>query len=362
MTTHAVRFRDHEEFHRAALQMIGAGAFAGLVAQLAVGSVTGPLGLALIAGAAGLAAVAPAMRTRPHMVARLVLVALAVAMWSVLDRAGEPAGGLAMFGAGFAASLACGLRGRTFLLAVAGGALVTVFAHHALAQVAVAEELSGAPAWLAAAIAGTAFSMVAVVALLPRHIEVVSDPVAEAYTATRGMHSGEVNELCERGYALWNGSKDALPAGHEHRETLQEGVLRLFGVARSWSQADAEGAQTMASSLVTRLEELDRRIDAANDDVVKEQYTLARGALAQQLEYLQNIGTNRDRVLARMHNYLAAMERLRLAVINRDSAHASREGDVAPLLDDVEALGRDIDLSCEALVEIEGESADRATT
>jgi len=90
------------------------------------------------------------------------------------------------------------------------------------------------------------------------------------------------------------------------------------------------------------------------DSIAKGQYQQAHAALAEQLRYLREIGTARERVVARMHHYLAAMERLRMAVLNHRSADASRlSTEVQPILDDLKDLGREIDCSSEAMGEVE---------
>jgi hypothetical protein len=351
--THALRFRDHQGFHRAALQMAAAGGAAGLVAHLLTGAVTAPLSMALIAGAAVVGAMAPQLWTARELALRGTLIALAAAGLALLPRWGAPAAGLALFGGLFAAALSLGLRGRAFLLAVSGGALIAVLGRHAMAQVAGAQELASLPHWLAAAVAGSVFSVVSVVALVPRHLQLVGDPVGDAYRGVAPSVDGEVKELVDRGYTLWGKAADGLHDDDPHRETLAEGIIRLFAVADRWQRSNPEAAADNAEALSARVGELDRRIEATGDEVARQQYGQARDALAEQLRYLQNIDTSRERVLARMHNYLAAMERLRMALIQRDTVNASRDIDVEPLISDVESLGRDIDLSAEAWQELE---------
>ena len=59
------------------------------------------------------------------------------------------------------------------------------------------------------------------------------------------------------------------------------------------------------------------------------------------------------KVLARLHHYVAAIERLRFAAVNSRSADASRStSELQPLVDELETLGRDLDLSREAWNEL----------
>ncbi len=353
MSSISLRFNDHAEFHRAALHMAGAGAAAGVAGHLITSGVTSPIGVALVGAAAVLAAMVPGSRTGRNLAARGVLVALAGGALALGPRLGGTEVGLGLFGAAMAAAFAWGARGRNLLLAVAGGGVVAVLAHHALTSVATARELSAMPAWLGASIAGTSFAFVSALAVLPRHLRLAHDRVGQRYRELQPRLDGEVRELVDRGHALWTTCADSLPEGDAHRETLEEGVLRLLDTASRWRDADAAAADGSAVSLTERIARLDERIEASTDAVARDQYGQARAALAQQLDYLDSIGQSRERVLARMHNYLAAMERLRLAVIKRDTATASlTPDDVAPLVGDVESLGRDIDACADVLGEM----------
>jgi hypothetical protein len=357
MSNTTVRFCDHEEFHGAALRMAAAGAVAGLVAFLAFGGAATTWGLALVAAAAVFGAIPWALRTNARQLAvRALLVVMAGGALVLITHLGEPTSAVVVFGLLIGAGFACGLRDRKLLVAIAAGALVAVLAREVLTSISSAQQLASLPAWLSATLAGAAFSFVSVVALLPRHLDLVKNPVADAYDGLRNTTNGEVRELVDRAFALWTKSSEELAEGDQHRESLEAGVLRLFDVAHRWNQSAAESAPHLASSLVDRIDGLDKRIAGTDDAVAKEQYELAKSALVEQLRYLKDIGTSRERVLARMHNYMAAMERLRLAVINVESAQASRDpAEVRPLLSDFEELGRDIESCSEALAE-----ADRA--
>jgi len=357
MSNTTVRFCEHEEFHGAALRMAVAGAIAGLVAFLAFGGAATPWGISLIAAGAVFGAMPWALRTNARQLAvRTILVALAGGALVLITHLGEPTSAVAVFALLIGAGLATGLRDRKLLVAIAAGALVAVLAREVLASISTARQLASLPGWLSATLAGAAFSFVSVIALLPRHLDLVKNPVADAYDGLRSTTNGEVRELVDRAFALWSKSSDELAEGDQHRESLEAGVLRLFDVAHRWNQSAAESAPHLAASLVDRIDGLDKRISGTDDAVAKEQYQLAKGALVEQLRYLKDINTSRERVLARMHNYMAAMERLRLAVINVESAQASRDpAEVRPLLSDFEELGRDIETCSEALAE-----ADRA--
>jgi hypothetical protein len=315
MTT-ALRFRDHEGFHKAALAMTTAGAAAGLLGHYVLAWPASPWALLLLAAA--------------------VLAGFALAL-----RGHRSDAGLRMGAAG---------NGVLLALVVAGFALL--LARHAFLSVATAHELAAWPAWLVAMTAGAAFSLVSVLALVPRHVELVHDQVAEAYADVQGKISGEVAELSQRAHDLWVKVQGRLDEGDTNREALETAVLRVLDVARRWRHVEADRPQNLAASLVERMETLEQRIAQTEDEFARTQYEQARAALAEQLRYLKDIGRSRERVVARMHNYVAAMEQLRLAAVNLESTHASQSAqEIHPLVADLEELGKDMDLSAAALAD-----------
>jgi len=300
MTT-TLRFHDHEEFHKAALFMAIGGGLGGLAAHL------------LSSGASP---------------------------WRVVIVAGAAAAGIVLAAGGLGKALT-GLRGRRLLVALAVGAGVFLLARHVLGSIAGARELAELPRWLVATTAGIGFALVSVVALLPRHVHFSKDRVGDAFGAIRRELNGEVRDLSQRGFDLWRLTEGQLAEGDPSRSTLEDAVLRLLETARRWQSVEAAQPHTVAADLVKRMDELDARIEKTGDAVAKKQYQQARAALAEQLRYLEGIGTQRERVLARMHAYLAAMEQLRMAVVNLESTAAASE--LAPLLSDLEEMGREVE-------------------
>jgi len=300
MTT-TLRFHEHEEFHKAALFMAIGGGVGGLAAHfLSAGG--SPWRLVIVAGAA---------------------VAGAVVAAGSVGRALR------------------GLRGKRLLVAIAVAVGVFFLARHVLFSIVSARELGELPRWLVAATAGIGFALVSVAALLPRHLQLRRDRVGDAYGAIRRELNGEVRDLSQRGFDLWRRAEAQLPESDPSRQTLEGAVLRLLETARRWQGVESAQPQTAAAELVDRMDELEGRIARTEDAVTQKQYQQARTALAEQLRYLEGIGTQRERVLARMHNYLAAMEQLRMAVVNLESTTAAQE--LAPLLSDLEEMGREVE-------------------
>jgi hypothetical protein len=354
-----LRFRNHGTFHRAAWQMAGAGALAGLLAFLVFGGAPPASALIIVASAAVLGALAPAQRARgAALAARGGLMAVAALALVLLPRAGEPTAAVAGFAGCFGLALALDARGWRLAIAVGLGALTALLARHAFTSIAASQELASLPGWLVATGAGAAFAFISVIALLPHHLALHRDVIAERYLAMEGSVGGEVRELIDRGYGIWRKAATRLAEGDDNRQTLAEGVQRLFDVAQRWQSIGAERAQGDADALAERIAALDARIEATGDEVARGQYQKARAALVEQLRYLGDIGTSRERVLARMHSYVALMEQLHLAVVNAQSSDASRAAaEIEPLARDLEALGADIDSCADALVDADASAS-----
>ena len=349
----ALRFRNHETFHRAALYLAIAGPLAALLGSALPGGM--PLTVAIATTVAAVAAMAAISGAKPsRMIAGGLVAALGGATLIATSRWGSGNVGPLLFALIVALPFASGLRGRKLMISVVAGAGALLVARYAAMQVMSASELSALPAWGSTALSGLAISAASIFALVPRHIELTHDNVAKVHGQLKGNVSGEIAELVERGNGLWTQTKSELGEDDANREILEEAVLRLMHTAKRWSQADGASKHASADSLVERMEGLEERIEKADDEVVIKQYEQARAALAEQLKYLSGISKNRERVLARMHNYLAAMERLRLAVANLKSTNASREAvDLAPIVENLEELGQDIDSCSTALRELE---------
>lgn len=347
MTT--VRFREHEDFQRAALHMGIAGLCAGLAGHIAgwvfpgLGALTGSVPMALLLGAVAFAATPPRDRASVRALAAIATAALAGALaLELLGRgSGEPTAGAALYGLAFGVVAARGLEGRRRASMMAAAAVAVLTARFVVASFLAAPALAAAPVWAMAAGAGASFGLVAAVGLLPRHLELRCDRVGQAWEAIGGRGTGEIHQILERAVELWRRVDASLEQDSPVRRTIEDSVLRLFEVAGRWRSVEAEGAASSAEALVARMEEIDARIVRSEDPVARGQYEKARAALATQLQYVREIAISRERVVARMHHYLTAMERLRFAVVSHRSADASRlSAEVQPILTDLDVLAQ----------------------
>lgn len=349
-----IRFREHEEFHRAALHMAVAGGLSGLavhVAGLLFPGFGPSWAMAGMVGATAYAAQSPSWRTRVGEMGLTAAAAVAMAVALLLVGARTELG-LAVTAAGFAVVAARGGRRAAATMVAAAGALLLARYVHATFWSAGAA--AGLAPWALAGIGGVAFGFVGVLGLLPRHVDIGASRVEAAYEACRGKLGGEVRELADRAFGVWEKVDKTLEPEAPARRAIEDSVVRLYEVALKWASVESDGARTPADTLVERMDAIEGKIAHTDDAVAKKQYREAHAALAEQLRYLREIATARERVIARMHHYLAAMERLRFAVLNNRSADASRVStEVQPILDDLRDLGSEIDCSSEASYEVE---------
>lgn len=219
-----------------------------------------------------------------------------------------PALGVALFAGALGLLFGRGASGARLWLLVAAGAGAALAARFVLGSLAAFEP---GPAPMAAALSGGAFGAVAVLGVLPRHISVTQ------------RVRGEVDQLLARARALLTASERA---GDDVtvREAIRGEVARLDEVAGRWRELERQVTSSPEpAALSTRIQELDRRIVAAADPVARGQFEQAQSEVAQQLRDVESMCHARERVLARMHHSLAAIERMRTGAVGAEMDLAS---------------------------------------
>jgi outer membrane murein-binding lipoprotein Lpp len=212
---------------------------------------------------------------------------------------------------------------------VVGGGIAYLGAF-AAGQVMIARETSSLPHYAEVKIAGLAMSMVCIAALLPRHLMISRDPIAMAQRGLPANLDADVRGLVDRGVAVWRQASPKLDA--ENQMLLRDAVLRLHDLAGRWAKVD--GSTSPVATLEARRAELDAKIEASRDDVAREQYREARGAVEDQLRYVAAIDQSRERVVARLHACVNTLEKFRLAAANLQSV-----GLLAEVSADITAAG-----------------------
>ena len=332
-----IRFGDHSSFHRAAIGMVGGS----LLFGLALHPVTplAPLAGGLLGIAAG-ASIAHGKAPWRMLAAGAGLVPLFVMArsWPML--------------AGVGSLLALGLsiggpRGMRGLFAMALGAVTALIAMWCAMRITGARQTMLWPAWITTGAASAAMGMVGVLAMIPRHLSVALDPVQAALKKLPATLDAEVKNLCDRSVAIWNTTKDKLTDTDSGRSLVRDGVLKTLEVAAKSAEVKLTGASE--AELVSRMDNFDKRIEAATDAEVKTQYTAARAALADQLRYRSHIRQGQERLVARMHNHVTTLEKFQLAATGLEAARASATGANQQL----DELSQSVAASGEALAEIE---------
>lgn len=345
-----IRFGDHPAFHRAALGMVGGSAALGLALHQIK---PGPVG-AMIAGLGGIAIGTALGYGKPAW--RIATAGLACVPLFVMTKSVTAMSMVAaIMGVGIAAF---GLRGMRGAVAVMLGATATMLAMWAGMRVGAAKETMLWSGWLKDLASASAMGMIGVFAVLPRHLKISLDPVTAALRRLPNTLDSEVRELCTRSMTIWNGAKDKLADNDPGKNLVRDGVLKTLEVAAKSADVSAQGATE--AELAKRIGDLDARIAASTDSEVKAQYQSARAALEDQRRYRDRIQQGRERMIARMHNHVAALEKFQLAAGGLAAARAATEG--ATAVKQLEELSADVAASGEALAELELAGAEPTTS
>jgi hypothetical protein len=325
-----------------------------------------PFALAAIGATAGLA-----IRSRGRFQAGLLVRALlaafagAAAMFLFGQEAAEPALGIAAWAVMLALFMASGQSGWRWVAiagAAAGAFLLARFVSHGLYA---GQELTRVPPFVRAAFGGAGFGLIIAVGNAARHLSVRIDPARTAYETAKPKLKGELSELAERAFATHLRIEEVLEARAKTPETVSAQIrdasaaliTQICHIGTEWQEIETEGERVSEQTLTERLASLDAKIEKTTDSIAKEQYGIARTGLAEQLKALGELATGRERVVARTHAHLTALEKLRFAVLNHRSVDAQRLASaVGPLLEEIRALSSEIDIASQAKTEAEAEA------
>jgi hypothetical protein len=335
-----LRFTDHPSFHRATVGMVGGAALFGMALHPLTPMAPLAGGLLGIAAGASLAHGRTPWRMLAAAVAMIPLFAMH-ATWPAL----------AIVASVMSLAVAAGsLRGVRGALAVCLGAAVTMLGMWTALRIGHARETMAWPPLAQTAVSAAAFGLVGVIAMIPRHVRMVFDPVTTAMRALPTKLDSEIRALCERSMTIWTGAKEKLDENDSGLALVRDGVLKTLEVAAKSADVEVTGASD--ALLATRMSELDAKIAASIDAEAKAQYQSARAALDDQRRYRDRIHQGKDRMIARMHNHVAALEKFQLAATGLEAARAASAGTMKQL----EELSSDVTASGEALADLDLEN------
>jgi hypothetical protein len=333
-----IRFADHPSFQRAAAGMVGGALLFGIALHPL--TAMAPLAGGILGIAAG-AAVAHGKAIWRMLAAGAALVPLFVMApsWPTL--------------AAVAAVLSLALvvggpRGLRGLLGLLLGAMTSLVAMWCALRIGHARQTIHWSPLVTTATASVAMGIVGVLAMLPRHLQLVLDPVHAALKKLPANLDAEVRGLCARSAAIWSTAQDRI-ADDAGKNLVRDGVLKTLEVAAKSAEVKISGPTE--AELAQRMADLDQRIAAATDSEVKTQYQSARAALDDQQRYRDRIRQGRERLVARMHNHVAALEKFELAATGLEAARVASEG--SSVVKQLEELSHDVAASGDALAELE---------
>lgn len=345
-----IRFQDHASFHRATAAMVGGAALTGI----ALHSIT-PMA-PLVGGIVGMAAGAawaygrPKLRFLAAAIAVLPILAMTMTWAAALPQTASFVIAASVIALGVAIGGPRGIKGA---LAVSLTAFVVLVGMWCAMRFATARETAKLPVWLLSGISAAAMGMVGAFAMVPRHLKMATDPVAAAVRQLPAGLDPEVKALCERSLAIWNTAKEEL-ADEGGKSLVRDGVLKTLEVGAKSAEVKVTGPTD--AELARRMTELDGKIAATSDPEAKSQYQAARAALDDQHRYREHIAKGKERLVARMHNHVAALEKFQLAATGLEAARASSADSTT--VKQLEELSSDVTASGEALAELEmGEPA-----
>jgi hypothetical protein len=333
-----IRFADHPSFQRAAAGMVGGALLFGVALHPVTAMAPLAGGILGIATGAVIAHGKPVWRMLAAGAALVPLFALAPS-WSAL------AATAVMLSLALVVGGPRGLRGLIgFLL----GAMTTLVAMWCAFRIGHARQTSHWSPLVTSAVAAAAMGIVGVLAMLPRHLQLVFDPVRAALSKLPGNLDAEVRGLCARAATIWSTAQEQID-DEAGKSLVRDGVLKTLEVAAKSAQVKVTGPSE--AELTQRMTDLDQRIAAATDAEVKTQYQSARAALDDQQRYRDRIRQGRERLVARMHNHVAALEKFELAATGLEAARAASAG--SSVVKQLEELSHDVAASGEALAELE---------
>jgi len=305
-----VRFEDHGSFQRCAAFCAAGGAALGATGSLPLAAAGSALALLLassrgrrIAAACAGAAVALAWAAAPLPGAAAVAGAMLGLLFAIDRGDAAQEKGIAPPSA-LAVALAAGAGA-----AAVGAASALLPALSAALGVAV-------PRLIADAASGGALGLWAALAAAPLHVRVGGDPIEARLEAIRFSLDPELRALAGRAVAARRDALRELPAGVPAElpasiDALAAAALELAeraaGLSRAASPQAEEELQRRSAALV-------RSAEAAEDSAAGRSYARAAEALGAQLDHLRRVRCARERVLARLHEHVANLERTRFSL------------------------------------------------
>jgi len=221
-----------------------------------------------------------------------------------------------------------------------------------------------APAALAAAGLGLLAGLAASLGLIGCHLRITRDVLGEAIEAARPDLDGASMALCTRAAAAAAkissaagkraaGGAEARRAATEVEAVARRVVLEIVALSRRQRAVAREAAAPSSAELDARIADIDARLAGVTDEVTRDGYKRAQAAIEDQRRRLGTLRVTADRVMARLHTEVAALEGAALAIAARGGAATAEDAAaLAPLADRLRGASGEVELEAEAAREV----------
>lgn len=359
----SIDFSDHESFHATVARATG-GAAAGvlltdLVARLA-GSTLFESGFFIVAAVGGaMTAVAAAGRSWVRAATGGALGVLGGALFAGVFGV-WPWFAAALLGFSIAPILAPGeslsRKAVTGLVAAILGAAGAFVGRVILGQ----ELLEGlVPAPVGAALAGAASGLFLGLAAAPKHIARPRDPMEIAFGTAIAGSKDELKAILQRALAIHQAVRSDLEARGDDAVVAKLGArvrdssMRILQIAEQCRRIESELGLVRVDELQERIAELEAKAESAKDARARATYQSAVETLRSQERSFAEAHAGSERVVARLHANVALLEKVRFSLIQLRNADAERWGtEVGPILEAVDELAREIEVTSSAVGEV----------
>lgn len=359
----SVDFLDHATFHSTVGRAVAGGGLAALAADLgasAIGFADSPEVFTVAVTAGALAAVATTGRRWFRTLAGGVIGAVGGAAYLLAAR--YPLFGAILLGGAAAPVLAAGEPAKRMAVtgAVAGAfGLAGIYVGTWMENIGLLGGLLPGP--LATAVAGSAAGLFFGLSAAPKHVGRTEDPVELAYSRALELEDGEIHEILSRAVAIHRSvhkdlaAKKGVPTLERLGARVGELAMRILTIAEQCRQISRDLADAPAEELEDRIRALRSKAEAATDPAARDTYAGAIETLEGQKKNLDELNRGRERVVARLHAHLVLLEKVRFSMLHVKNADAERlGGESSPILDAIEELSRELDVTSSAVGEVFG--------
>ena len=170
--------------------------------------------------------------------------------------------------------------------------------------------------WGKSIVSGAGFAAPLVLAMALRHASLKRDQLTTRFLNLSVASHDELADLGKRCVQVWSDMKAALPWNDERCEAIADAGTQICKIADDVLFRDgiARRAAALAKEEAAGIE---RRLQAATDEQAKQRYREARTAVSARGNYALEIIGDNEGDIAKIHQLVATMEQLLLAVLRQ---------------------------------------------